>query len=167
MDLLVQHMVDNRDARGKDAPRSRRDCLSRTMIDGRLPSKNPLSPENIVRVVASGLSIHTGKPTIGRDEIILDRNSWGNSSVGNDKSGCVILLWPRFLLSYGFCAADQVLATPLSSTTITSESVLRWSGRSDPDPVREHRVPTTDRDATRRSHGRRAPPSTRRASPPP
>ena len=75
MDLLVQHMVDNRDARGKDAPRSRRDCLSRTMIDGRLPSKNPLSPENIVRVVDSGLSIHSGNPPIGRVETNQNRET--------------------------------------------------------------------------------------------
>ena len=75
MDLLVQHMVDNRDARGKDAPRSRRDCLSRTMIDGRLPSKNPLSPENIVRVVDSGFSIHSGNPSIGRVETIQNRET--------------------------------------------------------------------------------------------
>ena len=45
------------------------------MIDGRPLSKNPLSPENIVRVVDSWLSIHTDNPTIGRDEIIQNRNS--------------------------------------------------------------------------------------------
>ena len=40
---------------------------------GRLPSKNPLSPENIVRVVDSGLSIHSGNPSIGRTETIQNR----------------------------------------------------------------------------------------------
>lgn len=37
------------------------------------PSKNPLSPENIVRVVDSGLSIHSGNPSIGRTETIQNR----------------------------------------------------------------------------------------------
>ena len=93
------------------------------MIGGRLPSKNPLSPENIARVVDSGLSIHTSNPTIGRDEIIQNRNSWGNSSVGNDKSGYVIPLWPTFLLSHGFiCAADRGRVSRLLPTAAVHQA---------------------------------------------
>ena len=76
----------------RNAPVNGYDCLSQTMIDGLLPSKNPLSPENIGCDIESGSSIHGGNPTIGRVETIRSRDPWGNSSIGNDKSGYVTLL---------------------------------------------------------------------------
>jgi len=58
----------------RNAPFNGYDCLSQTIIDRLLPSKNPLSSELIVCDVDSWLSIHSSNPTTGQDETIEFRN---------------------------------------------------------------------------------------------
>ena len=86
----------------KNAPVNGYDCLSQTMIDGLLPSKNPLSPENIGCDIESGSSIHGGNPTIGRSEINQFRNHCENSLFVNFNWVKVILLWSCFNFCLGF-----------------------------------------------------------------
>ena len=112
----------------RNAPVNGYDCLSQTMIDGLLPSKNPLSPENIGCDIESGSSIHGGNPTIGRSEINQFRNHYENSCIGNDKSGNVIMLLSRFHFCHGFI----VERTGAVQRGICVERPLRRSARAPP-----------------------------------
>ena len=112
----------------RNAPFNGYDCLSQTMIDGLLPSKNPLSPENIGCDIESGSSIHGGNPTIGRSEINQFRNHCENSCIGNDKSGNVIML----LLRFHFCHGFIVERTGAVKRAVRVERPLRRSARAPP-----------------------------------
>ena len=114
----------------RNAPVNGYDCLSQTMIDGLLPSKNPLSPENIGCDIESGSSIHGGNPTIGRSEINQFRNHCENSCIGNDKSGNVIMLLSRFHFCHGFIVERTGVGGAPRATRLPPP--LRRSARAPP-----------------------------------